>query len=273
MELSEIRKNDYERYFCALFAKDKRDDLFRLYAFNNEIAKIYDVVSEPMLGHIRLTWWREATQEIYSDGKTREHEVVDALAELVNNHPNLKKEDFLKLIEAREKDFDENSFETVKELEEYCASTSAKLLEMVADILEVDRAPAKDIGIAWAILGILRSSYINIPKGRIQLPKDLMEKHKVNLDRFGGKEFLENSKKLVEELVELAEKHLKEARKNAKEIKKSLPILLLTTLAENHIKNIKNAEFDVFSKNTEKENYIPLLSMIKIYSYSIVGKF
>jgi phytoene synthase len=33
--------------------------LFALYAFNAEVARIAETVREPMLGAIRLEWWRE----------------------------------------------------------------------------------------------------------------------------------------------------------------------------------------------------------------------
>ena len=53
--------HDPDRYLCDLFAKPKaREGLFALHAFNHEVAKIRELVSEPMLGHIRLQWWREA---------------------------------------------------------------------------------------------------------------------------------------------------------------------------------------------------------------------
>ena len=57
----EVRRHDRARYLSSLFAPDeRREDLFALYAFNLEVAKTAEVVSEPMLGQIRLQWWREA---------------------------------------------------------------------------------------------------------------------------------------------------------------------------------------------------------------------
>src|SRR5688572_31872194 len=79
----EVRRADYDRFLTVLFAPPAaRERLFALYAFNHEIAKVRETVSEPMLGQIRLQWWREAIATIY-EGKPRPHAVVDALAAAV----------------------------------------------------------------------------------------------------------------------------------------------------------------------------------------------
>ena len=55
-----VRRADPDRYLAALFAPaDKRGHLLALYAFNVEIARVADTVREPMMGEIRLEWWRE----------------------------------------------------------------------------------------------------------------------------------------------------------------------------------------------------------------------
>ena len=76
-----VRTGDPDRFRTALFATpEAREHLFALYAFNLEIAKIAPMVSEPMLGEIRLQWWREALDQIYGDGPVRAHEVTTPLA-------------------------------------------------------------------------------------------------------------------------------------------------------------------------------------------------
>ena len=55
-----VRAADPDRYFATLFAPaPKRPFLFALYAFHAEVARIAESVREPMLGAIRLEWWRE----------------------------------------------------------------------------------------------------------------------------------------------------------------------------------------------------------------------
>jgi hypothetical protein len=54
------RLNAPDRYYAALFAPAAvRDDLIALAAFCGEIARIGRQVSEPVMGEIRITWWRD----------------------------------------------------------------------------------------------------------------------------------------------------------------------------------------------------------------------
>src|SRR5579872_4002960 len=77
-----VRAADPDRYFSALFAPAVlRPLLFALYAFNAEVARVAETVREPMLGAIRLEWWRE-TAEGASKGSARNHDVARGLAAL-----------------------------------------------------------------------------------------------------------------------------------------------------------------------------------------------
>src|SRR5690606_14627189 len=79
--IDEVRRRDHDRFLTALLAPaDRRAALFALYAFNAEIARVREAVSEPMLGQIRLQWWRE-TVEALTRGEVRGHEAAAALAE------------------------------------------------------------------------------------------------------------------------------------------------------------------------------------------------
>ena len=71
-----VRRHDPDRFLTALFAPaDKRDTLLTLYAFNHELARAREVVSEPPLALIRLHWWREVVE-----GAQRRHEVAEPLS-------------------------------------------------------------------------------------------------------------------------------------------------------------------------------------------------
>ena len=50
-----------DRYYAALLApRDVRDDLVTLAAFAGEMVRIEHLAREPMIGEIRLQWWRDA---------------------------------------------------------------------------------------------------------------------------------------------------------------------------------------------------------------------
>src|ERR1700746_2498526 len=73
-----VRRHDRDRFQTALFAPARqRNALFALYAFNYEIARGRETVREPMLGQIRLQWWRESIAAAFEDGPVRGHIVVE----------------------------------------------------------------------------------------------------------------------------------------------------------------------------------------------------
>ena len=82
----EVRRHDPDRFLAALFTpEDRREAVFALLAFNLEVAKTREVVSDPMLGQIRLQWWREALDGAYA-GTPRAHQVVEPLAAAIAAH-------------------------------------------------------------------------------------------------------------------------------------------------------------------------------------------
>ena len=63
----EVRRHDYDRYLCALLAPAQaREAVLVLTAFNLELARVCEMVSEPLIGEIRLQWWRDALDGIFA---------------------------------------------------------------------------------------------------------------------------------------------------------------------------------------------------------------
>jgi 15-cis-phytoene synthase len=73
------RAQERDRYLSALLApRAARDDLIALAAFAGEIARVPVVTHEPLMGEIRLQWWRDALGVLERGEKTG-HPVADAL--------------------------------------------------------------------------------------------------------------------------------------------------------------------------------------------------
>src|SRR5215472_9930637 len=99
-----VRTHDRDRYQTALFAPAAaREALFALYAFNYEVARVRESVTEPMLGQIRLQWWREAIDAAYAGREPRRHPVVEPLAGMIAKFAPERRH-FDRLIDAREAD-------------------------------------------------------------------------------------------------------------------------------------------------------------------------
>ena len=80
-----VQKADRLRFRVAMAAPvAARGVLFPLYAFNVEVARAPWVTQEAMIAEMRLQWWRDALEEIGQGGRVRRHEVVDALAAVLD---------------------------------------------------------------------------------------------------------------------------------------------------------------------------------------------
>ncbi|MEZ5854858.1 MAG: squalene/phytoene synthase family protein [Hyphomicrobiaceae bacterium] len=73
-----------DRYLAATLApRAAQRPLAVVAAFAAELARIPATVSEPMLGSIRLQWWRD-TLEAAATGQRSGHPIADALADIAN---------------------------------------------------------------------------------------------------------------------------------------------------------------------------------------------
>jgi phytoene synthase len=168
-----LRRHDSDRYFSSLFAgAEGHRALVSLYAFNLEIARIREVVSEPMLGQIRLQWWRDAIGEIY-DGSPRKHPAVTALHHIVKRRKPARAR-LEAMIDGREFDMAEEPPGSLGDLAHYARQTSGELTCLALEILGVrddaSMAVAYDAGIAWALTGLLRAVPFHAAGGRSYLP-------------------------------------------------------------------------------------------------------
>lgn len=115
-----VRKHDFERYICSLFAPAKaRPHLWALQAIAYELLRIPSSVSEEMVGLIRLKWWQEEITKLYDTG-VHTHPTLRIVAGLLATSP-LKPEDYILLIDTLTEQIGEpyNSERILKTLQVY----------------------------------------------------------------------------------------------------------------------------------------------------------
>lgn len=179
----EVRRHDPDRYLTALFAPAaRRESLLAIYAFNLEIARIREIISEPMMGQIRLQWWRDALAEIYA-GTPRRHQVVAPLARAIERH-DLTRALFETMLDAREQDMQDGPPETLADLTGYAGATAGGLCELAVEALGVRDENARRagnlVGTAWALVGLIRAMPFHLRQRRIYLPVELERRHRVD---------------------------------------------------------------------------------------------
>ncbi len=244
---AQVRRHDHDRYLCALFApRAARPALFALYAFNLEIARIRESVSEAMLGEIRLQWWREAIESIDTE-TPRDHAVVQALAAARGlSHARLKA-----IMDARAFDLEDRPPEDMAALEAYAAGTSAELFALTLEALGVDdpaaALAARHVGIAWALTGLIRAVGFHGRARRLYLPADLAVKAGLHSeDVFAGRD-TPALHAVVGQVADAARAHLSDARADAKSVpRRALPALLPGVLATAYLARIDRADNNPF---------------------------
>jgi len=244
----EVRRYDRDRFLTALFAPSRRrEDLLALYAFNVEIAKTAEVVSEPMLGRIRLQWWREGIEGLFT-GAPRSHPVLDALlpAAREGRVPRMLLD---ALVDGRELDLEAEPPATLDALEAYAEATSARLLEAASAVLGADEPAARpaacQVGVAWALVGLVRALPFHLRRRRLMLPLDHLAVAGVDqadLFELRGSEGLSG---IVMRLCRRASERL-QAGRAASPPRAARPALALGVLADAYLRRIERAGYDPF---------------------------
>lgn len=178
-----VRAADPDRYFSALFAPAAlRPGLFALYAFNAELARVAETVREPMLGAIRLEWWRE-TAEGASRGNPRNHDVARGLVALFENR-QIALADLESLIAARAFDSSADTFADFASLENYLDATSGAVMRLAAQILGGKPELTRDAALAYGMAGLVRSLPFHNGRHKLYLPLDLLSALHVTPEEF-----------------------------------------------------------------------------------------
>jgi len=175
--VTDVRTTDYDRFLAIQLAHAAaRAALYAVTAFHGELARISDTVSEPLLGHIRLAWWREALEELAVGKAPRAHPVVQALAGVHAAHPALMAE-LQRPVAARASDLEQAPFTDEAAWLAYCDATAGALHRAWALLLDADAAEAHAESIAaqargYAIIGHLRAVPYQASRRRMPFPKD-----------------------------------------------------------------------------------------------------
>ena len=203
-----VRKYDPDRFLLSLFMKPgRRDAVWALYAFNHEIARTREVVTETRLGLIRLQWWRDALAAVYEGKPVLKHQVLEPLAAAIAAH-KLPREWFDNLLYGREFDLEDRAPATLEGMINYADFTSAPLVRLALQINgdAADEAAAKAAATLYALTGLLRATSVHLVQRRCYLPEDLLHKAQVDIyDLYDGKK-LENLKPVAEAVAAAAKK-------------------------------------------------------------------
>jgi NADH dehydrogenase [ubiquinone] 1 alpha subcomplex assembly factor 6 len=254
-----VKRYDRDRYLTALFAPSAiREKLLTLYAFNAEVARIRETVTEPMIGQMRLQWWRDVITAV-SEGKgaPKGHPVAEPLAVLVESQ-TLSLGNFLSLLEAREQDMSEDPPKTMGELVGYCRGSSASLSRLALEVMEVKDAStlesAESVATAWALTGIARAARHLALSGRTMLPSDAMAAKGLEIQDLQHPDKAGRSADIIRGICNEARMLLTAARTHRKKIDlRALPVLLPATLAESYLNTLARVKYQIYDPRQLRE--------------------
>ncbi|MCP8939337.1 squalene/phytoene synthase family protein [Alsobacter sp. SYSU M60028] len=251
-----VRENDPDRWLATLFAPaDKRAGLLALYAFNLEIARVRELVSDPLPGEVRFQWWRDALED-KARGDVRGHPVATALLEAIGRY-RLPRQALLDLIEARTFDLYDDPMPSVGALEGYCGETSSALIRLASLVLAGGDDPggadaAGHAGVAYAITGLLRALPWHASRGQVYLPADLMARHGVGREDIVSGRDSEGLRAALSELRDLARHHLDETRARIRETPAEIaPAFLPVALVSSYLARMERRDYHPFRTRVE----------------------
>ena len=244
----EAKKFDYDRWLISLFAPmPSRSRIHALLAFNGEISKVRETVTEVLLGDIRFQWWRDALNNM-EDEKYLNHPILRSLKIIISEH-DLDTSLFEDIINARSKDLDPCPFVANTELLEYARGTGGLLSGLTYRVMgnreEAGYKAAQQVGRAFALTGIIRAIPYHASQDLLLIPQEILKNH----DLFPENIFREENRlafyDVVKDLVALAEKEQLEAvrvvQQRPKSEKPSYSLLALNNL---YLSRIRNSGFD-----------------------------
>lgn len=167
----QVRLYDYDSYAQILCApRSARMALWAVYAFRVELSRIRSLVREPMMGLIRIVWWREAIAKLYQ-GETLRQEVLQALAPVITAY-QLPESAFQALVDAYEADLETPAFDSIDELWQHGEQMVLPLLTLANKILG---AGVPDTALARLARHDFASRYLAWDQRFIPYEKELRE--------------------------------------------------------------------------------------------------
>ncbi|WP_395760081.1 phytoene/squalene synthase family protein [Candidatus Raskinella chloraquaticus] len=221
-----VRRADKDRYLAALFIPPfERRFVFALAAFNIEIARVREVISDAMPGEVRFQWWRDAIMGT-ARGDVHSHPVAGALLDCIVQC-RLPRKALLDMIDARTFDLYDDPMPSLNALEGYCGETASALFQLSALCLAGGADPhsarcAGHAGVAYALTGLMRALPYHARRGQCYLPLDIMRHHGVDRDDVVNGKASDALAGVLLALRQQAEYHASEARRAIVDIHESV---------------------------------------------------
>jgi len=208
------RSHDFSRYAACLFLPaTERRAMLALYAFNVEIVRVRDQVSQPLPGEIRLQWWTDMLSG-QAHGSAEANPVAAELLRAIGDF-DLPTEPMTLLADEHQFDLYNDPMPTMAALEGYLAATCSALFALAARIVgpasEAVEHLARHAGVAQGIVQVIANLPRDASRRQLFLPREILESHGCGMENvFAGKE-TPGLRAVLDELMGEAQQNLSTA--------------------------------------------------------------
>lgn len=206
-----VRAHDFPRYVATLLAPAaERRALLALYAFNVEIVRVRDQVSQPLPGEIRLQWWTDMLSG-HAHGSVEANPVAAELLRVIRDF-ELPVEPLSLLVHEHQFDLYNDPMPTMTALEGHLAATCSALFGLAARIMgEVSDAAehlGRHAGLAQGIAQVIANLPRDSAHRQLFLPQQFLTSHGCGIEEvFAGKE-TPSLNAVLDHLMNEARQHL-----------------------------------------------------------------
>jgi phytoene synthase len=249
-----VRSHDFERYAATLFVNaDRRRALLAVYAFNVEISRVREQVSQPLPGEIRLQWWTDMLAGA-GHGGVEGNPVAAELLLTIQTY-GLPAERLSRLIDEHQFDLYNDPMPSTAALEAYVHDTSSALYALGARIMgrqsEASDHLARHAGFAQGMVRVIASLPIDAARRQLFAPLQLLESHGSGMEEvFAGKE-TPRMRAALDQLIAEARGHLKTAFELLGSAPPEVrPLFLPLALVRRDLRRMSRADCDLFAPQT-----------------------
>ncbi|WP_234684076.1 phytoene/squalene synthase family protein [Bradyrhizobium monzae] len=206
-----VRNHDFPRYAATLFAPAaERRALLALYAFNVEIVRVRDQVSQPLPGEIRFQWWTDLLSGLVH-GSAEGNPVAAELLRATRDF-DLPVEPLSLLVDEHQFDLYNDPMPTMTALEGYLAATSSALSALAARVMgeasDATEHLARHAGLAQGIAQVIANLPRDSAHRQLFLPQQFLTSHGCDVeDVFAGKQ-TPHLNAVLDQLMDEARQHL-----------------------------------------------------------------
>jgi phytoene synthase len=227
----------------------QRRALLALYAFNVEIVRIRDQVSQPLPGEVRMQWWTDLLAGAGHGGV--EGNPVAAELLLAIRGFSLPAEPLSRLIDEHQFDLYNDPMPTLAALEGYVHETSSALFALAARIMAPPSAEiehlARHAGFALGFVQVIASLPRDAARRQLFLPLQFLQSHGGSMEEvFAGKQ-TPKARAAIDQLIGEAGRHLQTAFELLGHVPPAVrPVFLPLALVRRDLARMSRADHDPF---------------------------